>query len=255
MITDIILMKNLFLTALSFFSFVFSFLPTYAQHETSSAYIADRYWSINLSGGIVLMRHASTSPLLSTRPNLGAQQHFRVQHAFSKKWLWYAGYGANYYSTERPAILDPSHIGIHKEDVVEGIFGAFEALKLTLDGGIQYRIQAGRWEILPQLGLGYTVNDWGRDREIDLKEEGTTLHYQMKGALLNMQAGLNGHFWLFRKGYLFMGITAEHPLQKAWGEAIYTKGEEEISRNKVRSARFGQNLNVELGYAFVFGRR
>ncbi|WP_345232493.1 hypothetical protein [Olivibacter ginsenosidimutans] len=52
-----------------------------------------------------------------------------------------------------------------------------------------------------------------------------------------------------------MGITAEHPLQKAWGEAIYTKGDEEISRNKVRSARFGQNLNVELGYAFVFGRR
>lgn len=248
-------MKNLFLTILFCCPFIFSTFSSYAQKDVTASYIADRYWSINLSGGIVLMRNAEPSPLLSTRPNLGGQQRFRVQHAFSKKWLWYAGYGVNYYSTDRPAILDPSHIGIHTEDVLEGIFGAFEALKLTLDGGIQYRIPAGRWEILPQLGLGYTVNDWGRDREIDLKDDGIKLHYQLKGALSSMHFGTNIHFWLSPKRYLFFSLDAEHPLQKAWGEAFYTKGGEELSRTKVRSSRFGQNLYLSLGYAFVFGRK
>lgn len=248
-------MKSLFLTFSFCYVFFLSSLPSFAQQGISESDIADRYWSINLSGGIVLMRHAEVSPLLSTRPSLGGQQRFRVHHAFSKKWIWYAGYGANYYSNDRPKILDPIQIGIHKEEVIEGLFGKFETLKLTLDGGIMYRIKTGRWEILPKLGLGYTVNDWGRDREINLKEDGVKLHYRMKGALPSVQAGLNSNLWLFPKGYLFMGLNAEHPLQKAWGKATYTKGDEEISKQQLRSSRFGQNLNIELGYAFVFGRK
>jgi len=248
-------MKHLFLILFFSCSFVFASLPSYAQKEVAESSVADRYWSINLSGGIVLMRNAASSPLLSKRPSLGGQQRFRVHHAFSKKWLWYAGYGANYYSNDRPEILNPAQIGIYKEDIIEGFFGKFESLKLTLDGGIMYRIKTGRWEILPKLGLGYTVNDWGRNREINLEDEDSKLHYQMKGALPNMHLGLNINLWLFPKGYLFIGVDAEQPLQKAWGEAIYTKGDEEVSRNKVRSSRFGQNFNVELGYAFIFGRR
>lgn len=215
--------------------------------------VADKYWSVDLGIGMILMPHGTSSPLMGKRPALGFQQRFAVNYAFATQWAVYGGFGYNYYGNRRPEILDPARIGIHREDILEGLFGKFENIKPTFDAGMMYRFQMRKWDILPKLGLSYTVNDWGRDRQLTLKENGLKINYRMKAAVPGMQLGLNSHYWVSQKGYLHFSVLAEHPLQKPYGEATYYRGAEQMNRIKVKSAAFGQNLYAQIGYGFAFG--
>lgn len=224
-----------------------------AQSRADEKIVTGKYWSVDLGVGMVMMPHSTASSLIGKRPSAGFQQRFGLNYAFATQWAAYAGFGYNYYGNRRPEILDPASIGIHGEDILEGLFGKFENIKPTFDAGMMYRFRVRKWEILPKLGLSYTVNDWGRDRQLTLKENGLKIQYRMKAAVLGMQLGLNSHYWVSQRGYLHFGVLAEHPLQKPYGEATYYRGAEQMTSTKVKSTALGQNLYAQIGYGFVFG--
>jgi|GEM_PF-2291273 len=214
-----------------------------------------KYWSIDLNAGMVIMPNKTSSELLGKRPTVGFQELFTANYAFNSNWALYGAIGINYYKCQKPAILSPATIGLHKEDILEGLFGSFESLKPTLNTGVMYRISAHKWEILPKLGLSYTTDDWGRDRTIKFKENGVNLHYKMNGTVLGLQTGINGHYWVSKKGYINFGLLAESPLQKPDASATWLRGQEVMSTTRIKSAAYGQNLYIQFGYGFAFARK
>ena len=217
--------------------------------------IPERYWSIDLNAGLIIMPNKTSSALFGTRPTLGFQELFTANYAFNGKWAAYASIGSNYYQNHRPDILSTSYVGLQMEDIIEAIFSPFELIKPTVNAGVMYRIRLNKLEILPKLGLSYTTNDWGRDRMLTIKDNGVHIHYKMSGTVPGMQAGINAHYWVSKKGYLNFGLMAESPLQKPNASATYLRGKEVMTGTRIKSAAYGQNLNVQFGYGFAFARR
>ena len=212
-----------------------------------------KYWSVELEAGLELMSSTPNNPLISQRPSSGFQPHINFAYHFSKKWGVYAGYGFNAYDTQRPTILDPDKVSIDGNDLLEDLFGRFKKFKPTINAGILYSIHFNRFELLPNLGLAYTVNDWGRDRQLTIKANNTKLHYTMKGAVSSLQLGINLNYWVAKSSYIHFGVLAESPIQKPYGKAIYLRGAEPMKTEIFKSSTFGQNLFIKLGYGFTFG--
>lgn len=236
------------------FMLFYDSLEAQSPHNKNKSRIPEKYWSLNLSAGMVLMPDKTASPLLGQRPSVGFQEGFSVNYAFNAKWILYAALGYNYYGNHRPEILDPAAIGIHGEDILEAIFRPFENIKPTLGAGVMYRLKFDRWEVLPTLGLSYTVDDWGRDRKLTL-DNGVHLHYRMQGDVPGINWGVNAHYWVSQKGMLQLGLAAEQPLQKPGASAYYLRGEEVVTSEKIKSSAYGRNFYFKIGYGFAFARR
>jgi hypothetical protein len=244
------------LRTLPFLFLLFAVLSAKAQSLSinNQSRIPQKYGSFNLSAGMIFMPAKTASHLLGQRPSVGFHQGYRFNYAFNKDWLAYGALGINYYRSQRPAILDPTAIGIHAEDILEAIFRPIENIKPTLDAGVMYRLKIKNWEILPALGFSYTVDDWGRDRELTL-DNGVHLHYKMQGDVPGIKWGVNAHYWVSKKAMLLLGLQAEQPLQKPNASAIYLRGDDIMKSEKIRSSAYGRNLYFEVGYGFSFARR
>ena len=222
-----------------------------ASHDTK---IPEKYWSIDLTAGLALLSSSPESPLTSQRPSTGFQSQIHATYHFSKRWGVYAGYGLNAYDTKRPSILDPSKVKLGANDVIEGIFGRFKKFKPTINAGVLYCMPIKHFEFLPSLGLAYTVNDWGRNRQLTIKENNTQIHYTMKGAVPSIELGANLHYWASKRSYIHLGVLAEQPLEKPYGKAVYLRGADPMRTELFKSASLAQNLFIQLGYGFAFGK-
>lgn len=222
--------------------------------ETSHR-IPEKYWSIELGAGTVFMPGKAHDPLLAERPSVGFHSGVTVGYAFHPRWAAYVELASNLYDNERPAFYDQDVVGLHGEDIIGAIFGAFELIKPTVSTGIMYRLQTNKWEFSPRLGLSYTLNDWDRDRELKLKEENIRVDYQSWGSAVGIKYGLDARYWVSKKGYLLLQLLSESPLQKVEATATYFKGEEIMKTDRARSSALGQNLYFQVGYGFTFARR
>lgn len=196
----------------------------------------------------------SDAGLLGSRQGLAFSSAFRLTHLFSQKLGWYTALKLDYLKEKRSEHYTDFPIG---EILLRSLYGGFVP-SYSLEGGLVYRIEKGRWDFHPRLGFGYGMYLLDRDSDKSQKQgDGTFLQtvytQRASGALMNL--GFTGHYFLGKKSFLALNIDFRQPLQESYGELTSSLNGGLEEHIKYSNATVGRALQLAVGYGFTLGKR
>lgn len=234
--------------------------PCLAQSD--SVRVPDRYWAIDLKGGLNIDLYSGRSDvnadLMSSRKNSAFVGSWHVRQLFSDRWGWYAGFGAIGFQEEKSDYILDNKLYNGSDALAETIGSVFLYPKYFVDAGMLYRLKRKRWELLPHAGLGAHYYFYQEDREKERDGAAGIVQrytYHQKSGFVALHLGIGTNYFVTERSYLSFGIDVQQPLNAMNATYTYAENGHEISRVTYKSAGIGCNLNLTVGYGFVFGRK
>ena len=194
--------------------------------------------------------------LLGSRPAVAPFLAYKATHLFSKRFGWYAGLRIDIYKEKRAEISGQSHLEKAFDETFGEMLGLISKIKPAFDAGVVYRIERGRWSLLPSVGLGfagYVTNRNASRTRTDDKGESVKLTYRQDASFLTGNIGLSGNYFLGRKSFIALNAGYQHPLQASTALLVQEINGVETERTAYRTSSAGRNVCVSIGYGFILG--
>lgn len=194
--------------------------------------------------------------LLSTRPMVAPSMGVRATHLFSARWGAYAGLRMDFYEEKGTSAYDKGFISEFFESIFKELLGPLSLLHPTLDAGISYRMGSGRWSILPSIGLGYgfPISEKKSSRSrLDDDGERHDVRFRQKVSSMQASCGVSANYFVSKRSFVTMNTHFFQPLGKSYAELVHETNGTQVSRTVQETSTVGRNLNLSIGYGFVFG--
>jgi len=242
-------------TYIVIFIFLFFSLFSYGQQMNSGNYHLNGQNSkflLDLMAGANFDLISSGSPpgskLFESKPMIVPLAGFRFTYLFAEKFGGYARFHANFYTTTKSE-YNPSGIA----DIVMDIIKKLVDINV-LDIGIIYRFELNKWSIHPGMGIGYMTYLPDKESSKSLKEDGVryNVSYRQHASSIFLNFGLSTRYLISSSGALFLDINFQQPIQKSFAELVVHRDQKEHERKLYETSTAGRNLNISLGYGFLF---
>lgn len=223
--------------------------------------MTNKYFKLDFSGGIngnVAPVKRENSALLGSRPDVVPAFAFRASHLFSKQIGWYAGLRVDLYEEKRTGSYKTGIFGQFIEDFFSELFEPIPSVYPSIEGGLLYRIETGRWSIQPSIGLGYAYYVGERNSSRTTKDDQgrkITLSYRQEADFIKADFGLTTEFYVTPKSYLVFRGSYQQPLQSSTAELRTTSDGVILSESTYHTSTVGRNVYIGLGYGFILGKK
>lgn len=197
------------------------------------------------------------SKLFESKPKIVPLAGFRFTYLFAEKFGGYARFHANLYSTEKSE-YNPSGIADIVIDIIKKLVDVSIPMVTKIypafDIGIIYRFEQNKWSIHPGVGIGYMTYLFDKESSKSVKEDGVryNVSYRQHASSIFLNFGLSTRYRLFNSGALFLDVNFQQPIQKSFAELVI-HGDQTVHERKVyETSTAGRNINISLGYGFLF---
>lgn len=246
------------------FIFLFFSLFSYGQQPQTENYHLNGQNSkvlLNLIVGanIDLISPGSSpgSKLFEYKPRIVPLAGFRFTYLFAENFGGYARFHANLYATQKSEYA-PYGITDIITDIIKKIVDVHlpivTKIHPALDVGIIYRFEQNRWSIHPGIGIGYMTYLPYKESSKSFKEDGFRydVSYKQHASSIFFNFGLSTRYLISSSGALFLDINFQQPIQKSFAELVVHRDQKEHERKLYETSTAGRNLNISLGYGFLF---
>ncbi len=243
--------------------FLFLSLVSYGQQpQKLNNHIDSRNpkWLLDITAGanidLIYPGVAPGSELFDSKPKVVPMTGFRLTYLFSDIIGGYARVQLNLYKTKK-STYNPSGIVSIIEDIIQRLvevyMPAVPKIHSALDVGIIGRFEQDKWSIHPGIGLGYMTYLPNRESSRSFKQDGIiyTESYSQRASFHFLNFGLSTRYLLFDGGALLLDINFQQPLQKSFAE-LSVCADHLIKREFYQTSTAGRNLNISIGYSFLF---
>lgn len=257
-------MRNIYLFCVVFLYTYFSSSSLVAQdiagqHEIkNSNYFKVEFAAVGASVNLAANKTGANANLLSSQSDVGiATTLFRVTHLFSPKLGWYAGVNMNLFKENKSPYYNASFSDIMGEFGMSLFYGGYVPSPLV-DVGLVYRIEKNKWDINPRLGFGYGSVLLDRDSDkrqklVDGSSERSLYKQRAAAAMLNL--GIGANYFFGKRSFIAFNATIQQPLEKSYAELTLFTNDVKTDYKKYSSSSIGRDLNLTVGYGFIFGKR
>lgn len=195
----------------------------------------------------------SDSRILSSKKSTTPTYDISMSYLFSKRLGWYGNLHMNFYKERFPdevhSIIDDLINEFFKE-----FFGSINRLHPSINAGMLYRIEKGRWGIYPRAGVGYMAYLSDRKSTKNKKKNGQeiSMSYRQKARPLFAEMGVSVNYYASKSTFFTVQAGYQQPLQKSSAQLIYTADGVETENIHYRSRSIGRNIKLSTGVGLYF---